>query len=397
MQVKLPSTASRQLVPRHTVPRLRSSANNPASVEAMHCYFISVGGDGISVSVSDEQLGTRKASCFGFGALSEMGDLYELTRTGKKFTVPSGSDRTIRVYGVFSSTLGRSCASSTLPEIFRTPTRPRVYLLGETVGDLYRDSRVEVKNEYDSGVADDLAELCASATGSGSEGDPSEDPPITGSRLIVFNTESLVEPTLFNYEMDAVSGRLTQLQSHSPLIKPGNIDVPADGASTVIVGPPSSGSPSIENILHLPMDVSGPSAGLWTSFSNRASLGNNSTAEAVSALTTPYFYFTDVNTILQARYFDSGSPVSLGPDVTSLGVRSLAATPDVLLSLPTITGPSTEFSPTVLTKPRGRLGRERPRTPAYPAETLVPSITFARRTGCSPSWVRSFIPSRSIR
>ncbi len=312
-------------------PVSRASANNPVSVEAMHCFVISISGAGISEGVSSAQIGDRAPACFGFGAITEGMTLYDLTRTGRIFRVPIGTGRTIRVLGVHSTNLGRGCAGKTLPEIFATVTRPRIFELGSATSDLYRDSKVTIKNSYSPGAATDLAETCSSSTGSGSTGDPTADPVARGARLIAFNTDNGSSTNLFNYNIEN-DGTLREIQSASFNAVPRALAVSPDGANLMAMGVPNISGTS-ENIRHFPIDIAGTSAGMWTHV-NAATLGSGLAYGLAFAFRPGYFFQRDGSSVYQNIYFASTNPIPNSPGVfSSANLKHMTPAGDFLFAM----------------------------------------------------------------
>ncbi len=200
--------------PKHTAaPRFERSSSNPETLGKMHCFFISVAGSGIVPSVGSAQLNSRKPDCFGFGTTSKGIKLTELTsEAGYRFRIPLGPNRQVSVFGAYSSTLGTTCTGKEVADLFGYSARPRIYLLGRTTTDLYRDSVVDVINSYDSANANDLAETCPIQNeGKPEPDDPTAQPPLRGSRLLVASEARGRDPNLASMSFDE-TGALVKRQ-----------------------------------------------------------------------------------------------------------------------------------------------------------------------------------------
>lgn len=179
----------------------RPSSNNPETLGAMHCFFISVSGTGIVPSEGSARLNSRNPECFGLGTTTKGVKLSELISSdGYTFRIPLGPNRQVSVYGAYSSVLGTSCTGKDFGDLFGYEARPRVYLLGRTTTDLFRDSAVAVTNTYNYQQADDLAETCpVDATAKAEPGDATAAAPLKGTRLYVAQEAAASAANFFSY------------------------------------------------------------------------------------------------------------------------------------------------------------------------------------------------------
>ncbi len=299
--------------PRREENNARGSSNNPKSVEAMYCFVVSISGAGISEGVSSSQLGNRSPSCFGFGNVTNVKTIYDLTRTGTTFRVSTGTARTIKVFGIYSSTLGSKCEGKSLTDLFATATRPRVYDIGRVTTDLFRDSKVTIKNDYNTATATDLAETCTSATGSGNVGDPSALPPVRGSHLIAFNQKADLTNNLLNFEV-GLEGTLSLVQQLNLVLDPKGIGISVDSSQLFLLGIPGGRDrPVLGNLHKFPLDTAGSNIGRWN-VSTNAVFPDEAYAQQISLPDrVDTLYYMGQDKIIGARYSPAGAPVGMSP------------------------------------------------------------------------------------
>ncbi len=128
-------------------------------VDGISCLFASVSGPGISPDFGPLNLGDRSPVCLGLGLTTNLGTIAHFSTKGMQLKVPSGPQRTIRIYGV-QSTL-TDCDNKPLSEVFGS-RRPAIYELGKATADAFVDTKVVVHASSDGSSAKDIVAACDS-------------------------------------------------------------------------------------------------------------------------------------------------------------------------------------------------------------------------------------------